>query len=154
MTHHIEKINDVLGNKYYTIKIDANLVDPYLEKLREVEPDHEVFIANQQKRDRDKYHITVLSVPEISALNVAEVSTVALDEYLLGLEVKDLIIDGIGSATNDRGFKTYYIAVSSVTLNSIRSKFAELEPKDFHITIGFNPKDVFGVRKLANLELA
>jgi hypothetical protein len=149
MKYYNTHIKDVLGNNYLGIKIDSGTVDPFLYKLSEIlSPDkYELYTANAQRRDRGKFHITVISVPEYNKL----VSKMGIDKFVNSLdmvlkyEIDDLKMMGIGMA--QKGENTaYFVVCKSEKLDSIRSRYG-LEEKDFHITLGFNPKDVFGVRK-------
>jgi len=66
-------------------------------------------------------------------------------EPIFHYEIDDLEIKGIGTATKETN-TAYFIVCESEKLSAIRSRF-ELPEHDFHVTLGFNPKDVFGVRK-------
>ena len=136
---YIETVKDIINNDYLAINVYPILIAEYIEKLKSYINDDEKFYIltnNQKNRDRNKYHITVISV--------AEMSKVATDN-ITNNSVTDLKFMGIGEVKkNDK--ETYFIVVQSETLNQIRESLG-LEPKDFHITIGFNPKDIFGVRK-------
>jgi hypothetical protein len=52
---------------------------------------------------------------------------------------------GIGKA-EAKGNTAYFVVCQSEKLDAIRTRF-ELPKHDFHITLGFNQKDVFGVPK-------
>jgi hypothetical protein len=52
---------------------------------------------------------------------------------------------GVGQATKETN-TAYFIVCESEKLDAIRTRFG-LPKHDFHITIGFNPKDVHGVPK-------
>jgi hypothetical protein len=59
--------------------------------------------------------------------------------------VEDLEILGVGKAS--KGDNTaYFIVCSSDSLDAVRTRF-NLPKQDFHVTLGFNVKDVFSVRK-------
>jgi hypothetical protein len=62
-------------------------------------------------------------------------------EYPVG----DLEMLGVGTASG-KGNTTYFIVCKSDSLEAVRTRF-NLPKHDFHITLGFNDKDVFGVPK-------
>jgi hypothetical protein len=66
-------------------------------------------------------------------------------ESIFHYEIDDLYMRGIGTATKNTN-TTYFIVCNSDKLDAIRKRF-NLPEHDFHITLGFNLKDVFGVRK-------
>ncbi len=149
MTHYITYIKDILGNNYLGINIPNGSIQLFLNELKEEigEDDYEVFTENQQKRDHDDYHITVMNVAEYNKLSNEmgmDVFTSSL-EKVLKYEIDDLKLMGIGTATRNEN-RTYFIVSNSEKLDVIRNRF-ELPKQDFHITIGFKHKDVFGVRK-------
>jgi len=79
-----------------------------------------------------------------------------MDKFINSLErvfsepIDDLKFKGIGKAS--KGDNTsYYIVCSSKKLDIIREVYS-LPEFDFHITLGFKWKDVFGVRKCEVLE--
>ena len=58
---------------------------------------------------------------------------------------------GLGTAERN-GNRTYFVVVKSDDLQELRKVYG-LPEMDFHITLGFNCKDVFGVRKNEVLKL-
>lgn len=149
MTYYCTYIRDILNNNYIGIKIPNEIVQPYLNFLKEEigEDNYALYTENQQKRDRGDYHITVLNVMEFNKLN----KEIGMDKFVNSLdavfkyEIDDLKLKGVGTATKNEN-RAYFIVCESEKLNAIRTRY-ELEPRDFHVTLGFNFKDVFGVRK-------
>ena len=72
-----------------------------------------------------------------------------LQETLRIYETEDALIDlqflGIGTAEKS-GNRAYFIVVRSEKLQEVRKRYG-LPEQDFHVTLGFKWKDVFGVRK-------
>jgi len=66
-------------------------------------------------------------------------------EPIFHYEIDDLEMLGVGKATKENN-QAYFIVCNSEKLDAVRNRFG-LPKQDFHITIGFNPKDVFGVPK-------
>jgi hypothetical protein len=148
MIRRIEYLKDTLGNNYLGLNINPIEVEPYLEKLKAILGDQfEIFTGNQKKRDLGKYHITVINVMEYNSLS----SRLGIDTFVNSLEpvfdfeVDDVKMMGIGKAEK-AGNTAYFVVIKSDKLQAIRGKY-ELPEHDFHITIGFKHKDVFGVRK-------
>ena len=149
MIHYVGYLKDRIGNNYLGIKIPNGVVDKFLEELKGFLPEDEfkVFTDNQKKRDNGGYHLTVMSVPEFNKLN----DSMGMDKFVSSLQsifkydIDDLKMLGIGTAEKSTN-KAFFIVCKSDKLDAIRD-FYNLSEKDFHITIGFKWKDVFGVRK-------
>ena len=149
MTYYNTYLKDILNNNYVGIKIPNEIVQPYLNFLKEEigEDNYVTYTENQQKRDRGDYHITVLNVMEFNKLN----KELGMDKFVNSLdsvfkyEIDYLKLKGVGTATKNEN-RAYFIVCESEKLNAIRTRY-ELEPRDFHVTLGFQYKDVFGVRK-------
>jgi len=60
-------------------------------------------------------------------------------------EIDDLKMLGVGTAQKNEN-RTFFIVCKSDKLDAVRKRY-NLAEHDFHITIGFKFKDVFGVRK-------
>lgn len=149
MTYYNTYLKDILNNNYVGIKVSNEIVQPYLNFLKEEigEDNYVTYTENQQNRDRGDYHITVINVMEFNKLN----KELGMDKFVNSLdsvfkyEIDDLKLKGVGTATKNEN-RAYFIVCESEKLNAIRTRY-ELEPRDFHVTLGFKYKDVFGVRK-------
>lgn len=148
MIHRLEYLKDTVGNNYIGVNIYTDFVQPYLERLRNIiGDDYEIYIKNQQNRDHGHYHITVINVMEYNKLS----KDLGMDKFINSLEsafdfeFDDLQFMGIGTAEKS-GNRAYFIVVRSEKLQEVRRKYG-LPEQDFHVTLGFKWKDVFGVRK-------
>ncbi len=149
MVYYVSYIKDRLGNNYLGIDIPYEIVEPYLTRLEEVigEENYQIFTKNQQTRDSGKYHMTVINVMDYNRLS----KDMGVDKFINSLElvfdyeIDDLEMLGIGTATKDTN-TAYFIVCKSDKLDAIRTRY-ELPKFDFHVTLGFNAKDVFGVPK-------
>jgi hypothetical protein len=148
MIRRIEYLKDTLGNNYLGLAINPIEVEPYLEKLKAILGEqYEIYTGNQKNRDLGKYHITVINVMDYNSL----INRLGIDTFVNSLEVvfdfeiDDVKMIGIGKAEK-AGNTAYFVVIRSEKLDAIRNKY-ELPEQDFHITIGFKYKDVFGVRK-------
>lgn len=143
----LEYLKDTIGNNYIGVNIYYNIVLPYLNQLEEVlEEDYKTYITNQQNRDRGKHHVTVINVGDFNRISKEigmDKMTNLLEKYFD--EEYDISLLGIGKAEKNEN-KTYFVVVKSDELQEIRKSFG-LPEHDFHITLGFKWKDVFGVRK-------
>lgn len=154
MTHFISYLKDSIGNNYIGIKIENSIVSPFLEKLKDIisESEYEIYINNQQKRDHGDYHITVINVIEYNRLS----KEMGVDKFVNSLEdvfdteIDDLQMLGVGAASKNEN-TAYFVVCKSDKLNVIRERYS-LPEFDFHVTLGFKWKDVFGVRKNVVLE--
>jgi hypothetical protein len=148
MIHRLEYLKDTVGNNYIGVNIYVDFVQSYLERLKNIIGDeYDVYIKNQQNRDHGHYHITVINVMEYNKLS----KDLGMDKFINSLEAAfdfdfdDLQFLGIGSAEK-AGNKAYFIVVRSEKLQEVRKRYG-LPEQDFHVTLGFKWKDVFGVRK-------
>ena len=148
MIHRLEYLKDTIGNNYIGVNIYVDMVNPYLQRLKSIIGDeYEVYINNQKNRDHGHYHITVVNVMEYNKLS----NEIGMDKFINSLEsafdfeFDDLQFLGIGTAEK-AGNRAYFIVVRSEKLQEVRKKYS-LPEQDFHITLGFKWKDVFGIRK-------
>lgn len=148
MNCRIEYLRDVVGNNYLGVNVYTSIVDPFLNRLKNIIGDnYDSYIKNQKDRDHGHYHITVINVMDYNKI----CNKLGMDKFINSLEsvfnyeIDDVKLLGIGTAEK-AGNRTYFIVAQSDKLQEIRKKY-ELPEHDFHITIGFLYKDVFGVRK-------
>jgi hypothetical protein len=150
MIYYINYLKDILGNNYLGIDIPNDTINPFLSKLKNIignDTLYDEYIKNKIERDDNHYHITVINVMDYNKLS----KTTGMGEFINSLEtvfkyeIDDIKMLGIG--TGERGGnRTYFIVVESERLEEVRNKY-NLPKFDFHITIGFKWKDVFGIKK-------
>jgi hypothetical protein len=149
MTYYLTYLKDTIGNNYVGINIPNEVVEPHLEKLKEIlgEEDFEIFTNNQKTRDHGHYHITVINVMDCNRLSkeMGMSNFVKSVELAFEYPVEDLEMLGVGMASKNDN-TAYFIVCSSDSLDAVRTRF-NLPKQDFHATLGFNAKDVFGVPK-------
>lgn len=155
----LTELTDVLGNTYYGLKFDKlssetihnynnlDIKKLYL-KFMDVCPDFINYENNRIARDRESSHITVLSVPDLNNLyKIYGVEDyVNIIDSIKNINITDLKFKGIGSGTDIKNNETYFIVCESEILNNM-FKYLNLKPKQLHITLGFNMKDVFNIDK-------
>ena len=149
MTYYLTYLRDTIGNNYVGINIPNEVIQPHLEKLKEIlgEEDFEIFTQNQKTRDHGHYHITVINVMDCNRLSkeMGMSNFVKSVELAFEYPVEDLEMLGVGMASKNTN-TAYFIVCSSDSLDAVRTRF-NLPKQDFHATLGFNAKDVFGVPK-------
>lgn len=148
MTYYITYLKDTIGNNYLGIKVPNDVVDPFLDDLKEfLGDDFDTYTRNQQDRDHGNYHITVINTMDYNRLakEVGVENFINSLETVLNYEIDDLEMLGVGTATKGDN-TTYFIVCNSDKLDAVRTRFG-LGNQDFHVTLGFKDKDVFGVPK-------
>ncbi len=149
MTYYVEHIKDAIGQNYLGIRIDNLEVLPFLDKLRSLlgNEDYDLYTQKQQTRDHGVYHMTVINVMDYNRLakGMGVDNFVKAIQPIFDYEIDDLEMLGVGKA-EAKGNTAYFVVCQSDKLEAIRTRF-ELPKHDFHITLGFNAKDVFGVPK-------
>jgi uncharacterized protein YlbG (UPF0298 family) len=149
MIHKLTYLKDAVGNNYVGINIPNEDVESHLEKLKEIlgEEDFQIFTQNQKMRDHDHYHITVINVMDCNRLSkeMGMADFVKSVELTFEYPIEDLEMLGVGMASKSAN-TAYFIVCQSDSLDAVRTRF-NLTKQDFHITLGFNTKDVFGVPK-------
>lgn len=149
MTYYVNTIRDTISNNYLGIKIPNSIIQPFLIQLKDIigDDDYTKYTELQQKRDNGNYHITVINVMDYNKIS----KEMGMDNFINSLdnifkyEIDDLKMLGIGTATKNEN-RAYFIVCNSDKLAAIRTRY-NLPKQDFHITIGFLNKDVFGVPK-------
>lgn len=149
MINYVTYIRDTIGNNYLGIKFDKGTVEPFLNQLKDIigEKDFENFTNNQQTRDKGSYHLTVINVMDYNKLS----KELGMDKFVSSLdaifkyEIDDLKLMGVGTAEKNTN-RSYFIVCQSDKLDAIRNRY-NLPQHDFHITLGFKHRDVFGIRK-------
>lgn len=149
MLYYLTYIKDAINNNYLGLKIPEAIVEPFLDRLKdEIGGDEfKIYTQNQKNRDRGEYHITVINVMDFNKISKDMGMSKFIEslELIFKYEIDDLEMLGVGSASKNSN-TSYFIVCKSEKLDAVRTRF-ELSKQDFHITIGFNPKDVFGIPK-------
>jgi hypothetical protein len=149
MTYYLTNIKDSIGGYFIGLEITNSNIEPYINELKEIlgEDDFKKYSDLQQKRDRGRYHLTLINAMEYGRL----LKEMGIDNFInstdliFKYEIDDLKMLGVGTATKNEN-RSYFIVCQSDKLNSVRKRYG-LDDKDLHITLGFLHKDTFGVRK-------
>ena len=130
--------NTFIDKGFMGYPIDKTKIRPFLIKLknRVGKDKYDLLVSNQQKRDDNKYHITILNHIDLKRLEKQiETPKFKTDPILVGLGV-----------VNEGMDQSYFILVEWEEVNNYR-RWMGLEEKDLHITLGFTNKDIIGVKK-------
>lgn len=132
------QLKDNSGLVYIGYDVDKKLIAPYLAQLKAHLGDKKfnTFRAGQAKRDHHRFHITLINPFEHP--NVKNIDVSKLPEITFKFE-------GLGTASKDAD-RTFFVVTSSEKAQQVRKQHG-LKSKDFHVTVGFDAKDVFGVSK-------
>lgn len=150
MTYYTTYLKDEAGENFLGLRIDESEIQTWLNQLKELigDSDFEIFTKNQKLRDNSKYHLSIISVEDYyRCIDFWGMDNFIneLDKRLFQFEIDDLQFKGIGTSTDGRN-RTFYIVCKSNKISAIRTRF-ELPELDLFITLGFDKKDVIGVRK-------
>lgn len=139
----VARLEDASGLKYVGIKVNQADIAVYLEQLKAILKDDFVqYRQHQAARDMNSFHLTLLSPNEFQYADQSKIP--------FGKQVSISLI-GLGKveqqADKEQDAKaTYFIVAKSAQAQFHRQTLA-LKPKDFHVTLGFKPSDIYGVRK-------
>ena len=143
----ISKLSDNQGQVYLGAIISRAQLLSYLTQLKGIlKSEYQVFRSHQAARDHHSFHMTLLSPKEY------QLADTALVEKLLGTgkdkqATTHLTVTLLGLAKVEQDNKsTFFVVAQSNEGQLLRQGFL-LPPKDFHVTLGFNPTDIYGVKK-------
>ena len=152
MIHKVGYIKDVIGNNYLALKFNEEELKGFISEFKSILNDDDLYktmVLNQSNRDKNEFHShhsTIINVAEINKLFKTMGSSLQEKiSTIQSLDIIDLEFKGIGKAEK-KGNTAYFIVLNSSTLDGIRESMG-LSKRDFHITLGFDTKDVFGVSK-------
>lgn len=150
MNYYTTYLKNEKGENFLGLRIDESEIKIWLDKLKDFigTVDFDIFTQNQKIRDNSKYYLTIISPSDYSEC----IENFGMDNFLNELdkrvfqfEVDDLEFRGIGTCT-DGPNRSFFVVCKSDGISAIRTRF-ELPEIDLHITLGFDKKDVIGVRK-------
>lgn len=132
--------SDLLGRVYAYCSVDAAAISYELRKLRELTGDDRfrTLTNNRTARDGDAYHLTVVNPLEL---------TPVLQRIALGIDGREFTFElvGLGRCSNSSN-ETWFVVATSVEAAEFRRECGFL-PAEFHVTLGFDPDDVFDMPK-------
>lgn len=105
-----------------------------------------LFRGHQAARDHQSFHMTLLSPKEYQLADKMLVEKLLVSDTQHNFSnLLNVTLLGLAKVEQDNK-KTFFIVTQSSDAQLIRQRFL-LQPKDFHVTLGFNPTDIYGVKK-------
>jgi hypothetical protein len=134
----ISELRDNSGLVYLGGKVSLVDLSGYLEQLKTVvgKEQYTIYRESQAARDQQTFHITLVNPYEYQTINKAQLK--------LPNQFR-VILHGLGRVENDEK-NSYFVVASSADGQFIRQNLL-LKNKDFHVTLGFFPDDMYGVSK-------
>ncbi|ASP49004.1 hypothetical protein [Cognaticolwellia beringensis] len=134
----ISELRDNSGLVYLGGKVSIAELSRYLEQLKTElgEEQFAIYRQHQAARDQQTFHVTLVNPYEYQTIDKAKLTTQTQFR---------VILHGLGRVENDDK-KSYFVVASSPDGQFIRQKLL-LKNKDFHVTLGFFPDDIYGVSK-------
>lgn len=138
----LSELVDSSGLRYVGGVVDEKSIARYLHQLRNIlGDDFHAFRDNQKQRDHGKFHITLVNPFEMKALTSEQQKTLLTSHnHFISFE-----LTGLGKVSKDKA-SAYFVVAKSRAGQALRAKYG-LSEKDFHVTLGFSPNDVHGLRK-------
>jgi hypothetical protein len=143
----VSELNDNQGQVYLGAFVSRAELLPYLTELKLLlGDDFKKYRAMQALRDHQSFHMTLLSPREYQLADKTLVEKLLVpslnNQFSNQLNVTLL---GLGKVERDNKV-TFFVVAQSSDAQLIRQQFL-LKNKDFHVTLGFNPNDIYGVKK-------
>lgn len=134
------KITDSAGLVYIGAYIKESQLQSYLSQLKQHKPQLFAELRESQiKRDHGKFHLTLINPYEYRDLTEAQKAELTKTANIA------VELHGLGSVSKTNQSTFYVIATSERAQNLRRA--VGLKDKDFHITLGFTPSDIYDMRK-------
>ena len=134
----VSELKDSSGLVYLGGKVAEAELSRYLSQLKRVlgAERYTDYRQHQAARDHQSFHVTLVNPYEYQTINKENLS--------LSKKFK-VTLHGLGKvAKGDK--ESFFVVASSAEGQFIRQNLL-LKNKDFHVTLGFYPEDVFGVSK-------
>jgi len=139
----IVELKDSTGLVYVGAEVNSTALQPYLKQLSTLlgAQQFQLFRANQLKRDQHGFHVTLINPYEYKEISTSVEFGQLIKLTLLGLGKVE--INDVNSSQNAQSF---FVITQSADGQKYRHTYS-LKPKDFHITLGFNPHDIYSLSK-------
>jgi hypothetical protein len=140
-------LQDNQGQKYLGALVNRADLLPYLTQLKQLlAEDFNQYRALQAARDHQLLHLTILTPKEYQLADKAIVEKLLSPDFNQSFS-SQLNVTLLGLGTVEKNNKvSFYVVAQRADAQLIRQRFL-LPLKDFHITLGFNPSDIYGVTK-------
>lgn len=147
LTGTLRRIEDSKGASYLAVVIegDRTLLDRGWAHLSALGLDSAV-AARHARDGQDNAHVTIMNVAEWGGLAKYKPEVALAAAQFIGTSV-EMELHGIGKATAQKNPNiAWYGILSCESMARLRSDLG-MKPKDFHVTLAFEPKDVFDSAK-------
>lgn len=143
----ITELQDNQGQKYLGALVGRAELLPYLTQLQDLlKEEFNFYRSLQAARDHQLFHLTLLSPREYQLADKAIIKKLLSSALNSSFSSQlNVTLFGLGKVTKDDK-NTFFVIAQSADAQLIRQRFI-LPVKDFHITLGFNPSDIYGVNK-------
>ncbi len=143
----LTELKDNQGQVYLGALVSRAELSPYLTDLEQLlGDDFNKYRALQAARDHQLFHMTLLSPPEYQLADKTLVEKLLAPDFNTNFSSQlNVTLLGLGKVKQDHK-ETYFVVAQSSDAQLIRQRFL-LKNKDFHVTLGFNPSDIYGVKK-------
>lgn len=138
LTLKVTELTDNQGLVYIGGKVSKAELTPYLNQLKRIlgKEAFTTYRQNQAARDHHTFHVTLINPYEYQKINKKNIHL---------SQPFQVTLHGLGHVK--KGDKnTYFVVASSSQGQFLRQSFL-LKNKDFHVTLGFSPTDIYGVSK-------
>lgn len=143
----ITKLKDNHGQAYLGARVSRAELSPYLTQLQELlGKDFNHYRALQAARDHQLFYLIILSPKEYQFADKALIDKLLTPDvnHAFSSQLKFTLF-GLGKVAQNNK-ESFFVVANSADAQLIRQRFI-LPAKDFHITLGFNPSDIYGVKK-------
>ena len=149
----VKTFKDSSNQEYLAADIPENILSPYNKTLTDYFRNNnfsleviEKHFNNQQLRDSNTHHVTILNAMEFGKIKKYKTSE-EINNIIEKHQNVELVLTNVGSISDNKlDNKTYYVIIRSGFLDSLREEF-NLSSKDYHCTLAFDKKDVFNQKK-------
>jgi hypothetical protein len=143
----ITTLKDNQGQRYLGALVSRAELSPYLTQLQQLLAEKfNDYRVLQAARDHQLFHLTLLSPREYQLADKVIIEQLLAPDFNHTLSSQiNVTLLGLGKVVQDNK-TTFFVVAQSADAQLIRQRFI-LSAKDFHITLGFNPSDVYGVNK-------
>lgn len=143
----LTQLKDNQGQVYLGAIVSRAELSPYLAKLEQLlGDDYQAFRRFQAARDHQMFHMTLLAPKEYQLADKALVEKLLAPDFNSNFSSQlNVTLLGLGKVVLEDK-QTYFVVAQSHDAQLIRQRFL-LKNKDFHVTLGFKPSDIYGVAK-------
>ena len=135
------ELTDNTGLVYIGGVVDKAELTSYLTQMKGILGDEFGHFRQAQKaRDHHQFHVTLINPFELKELKSQDVTSILSKQQALTFK-----LDGLGRVSKKQSH-AYFVVAQSKEAQLLRNNL-QLKNKDFHITLGFSPNDVFGIAK-------